>query len=141
MRPLTRKTAPKVAAAIDIIFRSAGAPQIMQTDNGSELLTQFDTVLARWGVQHIKSSAYSPQTNGHIERFNQTLKRAIKSWMQVKDTRTYVLELKRLVQTYNSIPHTTTGVAPDDLHQGIETLKARQRIIKKATKARTKLMT
>jgi hypothetical protein len=135
--PLTRKTAPKVASAMDGIFRSAGAPKIMQTDNGSEFLTQFDATLQRWGVQHIKSSAYSPQTNGQIERFNQTLKRAIKAWMLANDTRTFVPELERLLDTYNSIPHTTTGVAPFDLHRGIQSVKARARILKKAMKAKT----
>ena len=48
------------------------------TDQGREFVNDVNRQLFRLtGTQHNISSAYHPQTNGLIERFNQTLQRSL----------------------------------------------------------------
>ena len=44
----------------------------------------------------------------------------IRAYMTANNTRVYVDHLPVLVSSYNSIPHTTTGVAPSDLLNNAE---------------------
>jgi len=129
---------PKVAEAIESIFTLVGGtPRIIQTDQGSEFRPKFEAVLWRYATEHTTSSAYSPQTNGQVERFHATLKRLIKSHMTKYSTRKYIPELQRFVAAYNVIPHTTTTYAPIKLHFGSTQVvqKAAARIQKYARKA------
>ena len=114
--PLTKKSGEKVAKAMDGVLKEHGAPQIIQTDVGREFLQEFDGMLAGHGVKHIKSNPYSPRTNGQIERFNGTLKRMVHAHMRRHGTRIYVPALQQLIDAFNTIPHTTTRMAPDELH-------------------------
>ena len=58
----------------------------MQTDRGLEFEAEFKELLDENDVEHIQGLPYSPQTNGQIERFNQTLKRMIYAHMTRFDT-------------------------------------------------------
>lgn len=130
--PLTNKSGPKVANAMHILFRENGAPRYVQSDNGSEFLGPFDAVLEEYGVQHIKSNAFHPQSNGQIERFNGTLKRQIHAYMVSHgNTKTFVPLLPMLVSNYNDIPHTATGVSPRELHNSAERNKGVQTRLQK----------
>lgn len=115
--PLQNKEAATVAVALESVFDSNnGAPSIVQTDNGGEFDAEFEEVLARWDVQHVRSRPYNPQANGQIERFNGTLKRMIQAWMLANETRTYVPQLKHMVLTYNNLLHTGTRQVPARVH-------------------------
>ena len=114
---LTTKHAHKVAAAMRKIFEESGvSPGIVQSDNGSEFQDEFAGLLEEYGAKHVKSSAYSPQTNGQIERFNGTIKRMIKAYMLANDTKKYVDRLQSFVDLYNQIPHTTTKRTPLEVY-------------------------
>ena len=57
----------------DIICRH-GCPKILQTDRGTHFVNEMlDTLCQKSGVKHKLSTAYHPQTNGLVERFNKTL--------------------------------------------------------------------
>jgi transposase InsO family protein len=112
------KTAATVASALAEVFvASGGAPKIVQSDNGGEFEDEFDLLLARHGVAHVRSRPYKASTNSVIERFNGTLKRMIRSHMMAANTKVYVPDLPRLLEMYNAMLHTTIGYAPVNVHK------------------------
>jgi hypothetical protein len=57
----------------DVICRH-GCPKELLTDQGTHFVNEMlDSLCKRLGVQHKLSTAYHPQTNGLVERFNRTL--------------------------------------------------------------------
>ena len=120
VEPLKNKRADTVAAAMERIFKRAGAPKTIQSDNGGEFELEFDQMLERRGIEHSRSRSYNPQANGQIERWNGTLKRMIHSHMLRSDTKTYVPKLQGMVSTYNMLLHTTTGRSPNEVHENAE---------------------
>ena len=79
--PLCRFTATAVAEQLVDLFAKFGIPKEILTDQGtnftSQLLKELYSLL---GVQAIRTTPYHPQTDGHVERFNQTLKNMLKSF-------------------------------------------------------------
>ena len=75
--PLPNKTAKTTAEALyEHYICIRGVPSKILSDQGphfnNQLITAFTHIL---GCHHIKSTSYSPQTNGVIERFNSTFER------------------------------------------------------------------
>ena len=69
-----RLTSAKVASFIrsHIICRH-GVPHELISDRGSHFRAEVDTLLQSYGVQHHRSSAYRPQTNGAVEAANKNI--------------------------------------------------------------------
>ena len=119
-----------------VIQDNEAAPDIIQSDNGTEFMQEFDAVLSEYNTKHIRSRPYNPQANGQIERFNGTLKRMIYAHMTVDRTKTYIDILQQLVDQYNDTPHTTTKLSPRECHNGAQQEQAKMRIRDKAIKAK-----
>ena len=61
----------------DIICRH-GTPEILLSDRGKNFMSDIVNELCqKFQIKHHKSSAYRPQTNGMIERFNRTIGEAL----------------------------------------------------------------
>lgn len=72
--PLPRRSAESVLLMIRKIICNHGKMLEVLTDNGEEFQAySFKTVLARHGIQHVHTTPYHPQTNGRLEKFNDTL--------------------------------------------------------------------
>ena len=67
----------------------------------------------RLEFKHSPVTAYWPQANGIVERFNQPLKKAIQT--AVSEGRIWRQELNRFLLQYRSTPHSVTKVAPCEL--------------------------
>jgi len=66
------------------------------------------------GIRNLYTSAYHPQTNGQVERFNKTLVHMLMHY--IEDHQDNWNELVPVLElAYNSRPHRTAGVAPMDL--------------------------
>ena len=78
-----RLTSAKVASFIrsHIICRH-GVPHELISDRGSHFRAEVDTLLQRYGVQHHRSSAYRPQTNGAVEAANKNIKRILRKMVE-----------------------------------------------------------
>ena len=74
-RATTDATAATAATFLtDCIFTQHGAPRELLSDRGTTFLNQTVAALCkRWETKNVFASAYHPQTNGLVERFNKTL--------------------------------------------------------------------
>ena len=62
------------------MFSAYGLPEQIVSDNGPQFIsTEFAEFMAKNGIKHIRSAPYHPATNGQVERFVQTYKRAMKT--------------------------------------------------------------
>ena len=147
--PLKNKSGPVVFQAIESILLSAPhLPQILVSDNGTEFSTwQLHHYLERIGVKHLYTSSYSPQSNGCVERFNQSLKRMIYRHLSQYQTKKYNDVMSLLLENYNSVKHSSTGFSPLTLHTLYQVQPARDadvvidRVRTKLTNVAKKMLT
>ncbi|XP_066974325.1 uncharacterized protein [Macrobrachium rosenbergii] len=60
------------------IFREAGVPLRLRTDGGPQFTSsEFWDFMEPWGVQHVVTSPYYPQSNGHAEATVKSIKHLI----------------------------------------------------------------
>lgn len=112
-RPLKSKHAVLVAAEMQGIFLSYGAPNVLLCDNGSEFISmEFKTLCSRFGVELRHGKPYTPNTQGAIEKFNDTLKSSIRKHMTQNENSKYLEALQSLVFQYNCQRHSTTKFTP-----------------------------
>ena len=75
---MTSATSSKTIELLRTLFSSYGLPEQIVTDNGSQFIsTEFQEFMQNNGIKHIRSSPYHPSSNGQVERFVQTFKRAM----------------------------------------------------------------
>ena len=111
VRQLKDRSRPSVAATMRMIFVASEAlPSVVNSDRGTEFMSgEFQAVLSEHGVQHAPSSAYHPQSQGQVERFNQTLKRLLYAYMTRNDTKFWLRALPALFHA-DLNEQTRTGV-------------------------------
>jgi hypothetical protein len=79
--PLRTITAQAITKALKKFFTFVGLPKSLQSDQGTNFTSNiFQKVMTQLGIQHFKSSAYHPQSQGALERYHQTLKTMIKTY-------------------------------------------------------------
>lgn len=115
--PLKHKTEAECAAAIKDWLESLPVHcESVQTDNGAEFKnTNVAAILKAAGVTHKFSAAYTPQSQGAVERVNGTLKRLLFAYMTAHNTKNWINALAPSVQNYNRSYHTTTKSTPERL--------------------------
>ena len=75
--------AEHIAEELIKLFSRVGVPKEILTDQGSNFTSQLLAELYRLlGVKGIRTSPYHPQTDGLVERFNQTLKGMLRKTVQ-----------------------------------------------------------
>nr|VZI32145.1 unnamed protein product [Spirometra erinaceieuropaei] len=76
--PLNPATASATIAFLRRIFSQHGLPEVLVSDNGSQLTSStFEEFCRQHNIQHLRSPPYHPQSNGRAERFVDTFKRAL----------------------------------------------------------------
>ena len=73
--PLRNTKAVTVATVFLYLWAYAyGVPSYVLTDNGPQFAAKFfEAVCTMIGIKHVFTTAYHPQTNGQVERFNKTI--------------------------------------------------------------------
>ena len=70
----------------------------LRTDNGSEFKSEFiKSYLGDKGIKQVFSNAYTPQSNGQVEKWNGILKRLIYMNLHKNQKYDWVEDLERLV--------------------------------------------
>lgn len=116
--PLRTITAPTVLRVLIQLFSRVGIPDEILTDQGtnftSKLMQLFHKQL---GISAIKATPYHSQTDGLVERFNQTLKKMLQKF--VDDTgKDWDRWLPFLLFAYREVPQASTGFSPFELLYG-----------------------
>ena len=79
LRPIKTKT---IVKALVKFFTLLGLPKSVQSDQGSNFMSgTFQEVMHELRIIQYKSSAYHPESQGALERFLQTLKNMIRSYL------------------------------------------------------------
>ena len=114
--PLRSTSAYAVAKAFcDHWVFTYGPPCHVLTDNGPQFASKFFLATCReLGIEKVFSSAYHPQTNGQVERFNRTILNSLRGYVSERqdDWDEYT---SALTFAYNCRIHTSLGLAPFEL--------------------------
>ena len=71
---LQRRAADSVINLLRYVIATYGKPKAILTDNGEEFMAYVvQNFLRRLGIEHLHTTPYHPQTNGRLEKFNDTL--------------------------------------------------------------------
>ena len=94
------------------IITPYGCPVILHSDRGSNFTSEhFVNTCKRFGISQNFSTAYRPQSQGLVERFNRTMSTYFRSFVDKRQEGWDQL-LPFLAISYNSAPHSITGVSP-----------------------------
>lgn len=101
--PIRSKNAEDVAVALCQIFLNMGFPSVISSDQGREFVNMLMDKLSEKlkFVQRI-SSAYHPQTNGLVERFNQALKKMLIKMTSSENQDTWDDYIKKTLFAYRT---------------------------------------
>ena len=109
-----------VRILVDEIFPFCGVPEALLSDRGTNLLSHLmKETCELLGVRKLNTTAYHPQCDGLVERYNRTLKTALRKhaarfgvqWDQL---------LPGIVWAYRNTPHESTHEKPSYLLFGFD---------------------
>ena len=114
-----RLTSSRVASFIrsHIICRY-GVPYELISDNGVHFRADVDTLLQGYEIQHRRSLAYRPQTNGMVEAVNKNIKRILRRMIEIY--RDWSKKLSFALWSYRTSFRNSIGATPYSLVYGME---------------------
>eukprot|EP00731_Ephydatia_muelleri_P004863 Em0002g1039a len=116
--PLKSIDAESVAEELIKVFARVGVPREILTDQGANFTSQLLAELYRLLQVHpIRTSPYHPQTDGLVERFNQTLKSMLRK-TGTDGGKEWDKKIPYLLFAYREVPQASTGFSPFELLYG-----------------------
>ena len=112
LKPLREASAALLCSYVENeVFNVFSVSQSVLTDNGQQFKAHlFSSLLAKYGVEHIKTPYHAPQSNAS-ERVNRTLLAAVRAY--VADNHSdWDSSLGEVASTCNVV-HTSTGYSPN----------------------------
>ena len=112
-------TAETVAEHLITLFTRVGilAAEIL-TDQGANFMSALLKALyKRLNIKSIRTSPYHPQSDGLVERFNQTLKAMLRKFVS-ENNHNWDKDLPYLLFAYREVPQASTGFSPFELLYG-----------------------
>ena len=105
---------------VEDVISLFGVPEALLSDRGTNLLSHLMQDLWKmFGIKKLNTTAYHPQCDGMVERFNRTLKTILR-----KHTATYGNQwdwyLFSALYAYHNTPHKSTGEKPNFLLFGVD---------------------
>ena len=105
---------------VEKILARHGAPRTLLSDRGTNFLsTLVRSVCDLINTKKVNTTAYHPQTDGIVERFNHTLCQSISMYIS-SDQKDWDNHLAAILFAYRVSPHDTTGESPFFLLYGRE---------------------
>ncbi|OIR56934.1 MAG: uncharacterized protein A8A55_2316 [Amphiamblys sp. WSBS2006] len=111
---LKTKRAEETPRAFAKLFGQVGSLRLLHTDNGTELKNEAVAGLcAKYGTRQRHGGPRHPQSQGQVERANQTLKRKLRAAVAITATPgRWIGCLHGAVAGYNRCVHITTRAQP-----------------------------
>lgn len=136
--PIKTKGEKNICDCLESIFKVYPC-NILHSDNGTEFKNKsLSNLCSKYQIKQIFGTPYHPQSQGCIERFNQTLKNLIKRYLFAAQTKNYTGALPSLIQNYNNSIHSTIKDTPFNVFFGkSDNNKIKSNIISASNKFKT----
>ena len=115
--PVKRKNADYMTQAFESIFRKFDQfPNSLITDQGLEFYNaSVQKLLTSYGINHYHTVTKTKWKASMAERVIRTLKSRLEKYFYHTKTKRWIDFLPQLVRNYNSTPHRTIGMAPNQV--------------------------
>ena len=115
--PLPDQKATSITKAVIKLCSSFGVPDVIHSDQGRNFESLlFREMLTAFGIQKSRTTAYHPQGDGMVERFNRSLLQLLRCYTQQENDWEQYLPL--VLYAYCTAPHSATGISPFELMFG-----------------------
>ncbi len=113
--PLRKATAKNIAHELFMLFSRVGIPAEILTDQGTPFMSRLMADLCRLlRVKQLRTTVYHPQTDGLVQRFNQTLKQMLRR-VAAEDRRDWDQMLPYVLFGIREVSQASTGFTPFEL--------------------------
>uniref|UniRef100_A0A8C1VW95 Gypsy retrotransposon integrase-like protein 1 n=1 Tax=Cyprinus carpio TaxID=7962 RepID=A0A8C1VW95_CYPCA len=113
--PLRKATAKAIAQELFLLSSRVGIPAPILTDQGTPFMSRVMADLCKlMQIKQLHTTVYHPQTDGLVERFNQTLKQMLHR-VAAEDKRDWDKMLPYVLFGIREVPQASTGVTPFEL--------------------------
>ena len=115
--PVKRKSADYMSDAFEKIFQKFNKfPNSIITDQGLEFYnSSVKKIFETYGINHYHTKTKTKWKAAMAERVIRTLKTRLEKYFYQQKTKRWLDFLPQLVKNYNSTPHRTIGMAPDQV--------------------------
>lgn len=115
MKTVTSRATVRV---LSDLFTKYGFPETIVSDNGTQFVSsEFRSMCEEYGITHLRTAPYHPQSNGQAERFVDTFKRGFAKLKGEGKPTERALEV--FLHTYRATPsETLNGRSPAELFLG-----------------------
>ena len=101
--PMKSKTDKEALTALKKIVKQIPELKSVRSDNGSEFKNKLvQDFLQKQNIKQVFSTPHTPQSNGGIERANQTLKRLIHKSIELNDNFDWAKQINKLTNNMNT---------------------------------------
>ena len=116
---MTNKSAQSVKTSLNYIFMNFGVPKEIQSDNGKEFKNNLlESFLNEKFIKIVHGRPRHPQSQGQIERANQTIKRFLGKELHERQSHRWIDIIDDINHTYNITIHRATKQSPFLLFHG-----------------------
>ncbi|MGH0117755.1 UNVERIFIED_CONTAM: hypothetical protein FKN15_039051 [Acipenser sinensis] len=116
--PLRSTCAGAIAKELVQVIARVGIPKEILTDQGTSFMSDtLKEVYKILKIRSIRTSVYHPQTDGLVERFNQTLKQMLRRFVD-QEQKHWAKLLPFLMFAVREVPQSSTGFSPFELLYG-----------------------
>lgn len=116
IRPVKDTKSATAIKTLENIFQDFGTPERIISDRGSAFTSEaFKRFCLQKNVKHVLNSVACPRANGQVERFNQTVLRALATQNADEDDKDWDTTVSCIQCGINSTVNSTTGKCPSEI--------------------------